>query len=155
MLRPPVPIDSHERAGGDAFHDLLGMWAALLELGWSSIALVPTGASVSVQSSVEALRTALKGVREPPVVIDARGADVPEGKKRLGELHTALSSGTRAVVLVDSLIQSLAGVHLVHGVDAVVLAVHVGEMDLESLTSSVAIIGPERILGSFTAPSFP
>ena len=62
---------------------------------------------------------------------------------------------SRAVVLVDSLIQSLAGVHLVQGVDAVVLAVHVGDMDLEALTSSVAIIGPDRILGSFTAPSAP
>ena len=144
-----------EHAESDALLDLRDMWAALLDLGWTSIALVPTGAAVSVEGSVEALRAALKGIQEPPVVIDARGADVPDGKTRLGELRIALSSGARAIVLVDSLIQSLAGVHLVQGVDAVVLAVHVGDMDLDALTSSVALIGPDRILGSFTAPSSP
>lgn len=150
-----MSLDPPDDAGSDALLDLREMWAALLELGWSSIALVPTGASISVQGSVNALHAALKGVPMAPVVIDARGADVPAGKKALGELRKALSSGLRAVVLVDSLIQSLAGVHLVQGVEAVVLAVHVGDMDLDALTSSVAIIGPNRILGSFTAPSAP
>jgi hypothetical protein len=146
---------SLDHAGSKALLDLREMWSALLDLGWTSIALVPTEASVSVQGSVDALHASLRGVEDPPLIIDARGAGVPEGKKCLGELQAALSSGSRAVVLVDSLIQSPVGVHLVQGVDSVVLAVHVGEMDLEALTSSVAIIGTDRILGSFTAPSSP
>jgi hypothetical protein len=143
---------SLDHAGSKALLDLREMWSALLDLGWTSIALVPTEASVSVQGSVDALHASLRGVEDPPLIIDARGAGVPEGKKCLGELQAALSSGSRAVVLVDSLIQSPVGVHLVQGVDSVVLA---GEMDLEALTSSVAIIGTDRILGSFTAPSSP
>jgi hypothetical protein len=79
--------------------------------------------------------------------------DVVEGKRRVADLRAILSEGKRAVVLVDSLIQSLSGVHLVSGVDAVVLVVHVGALDFDALTSTVTLIGPDRILGSVTAPS--
>ncbi|MGA8890106.1 MAG: hypothetical protein WB493_00965 [Anaeromyxobacteraceae bacterium] len=149
MTRPSTPAPG---PGPEGLLDLREMWDALLDQGWGSLALVPTGTSVSVQSSVDALRAALQKAPQALQIIDARGADVAEGKKKLGDLRVAVADGSRAVVLVDSLIQSLAGVHLVQGVDAVVLAVHVGDMDLESLTSSVAMIGPDRILGSFTAP---
>jgi hypothetical protein len=132
------------------------MWSALLEGGWNSLALVPTDHSVSVDLAVDALRAAIQKAGEAGAalhVIDARGVDVVEGKRRVADLRAILSEGKRAVVLVDSLIQSLSGVHLVSGVDAVVLVVHVGALDFDALTSTVTLIGPDRILGSVTAPS--
>ena len=148
-----VSRSSTNSPGAEALLDLREMWGALLEQGWSSIAIVPTGASVSVQISVDALHAALRAAPEAIKIVDVRGADAQEGKKRLRDLGAAVADGSRAVVLVDSLIESLAGVHLVQAVDAVLLAVHVGDMDLEFLTSSVAIIGSERVLGSFTVPA--
>jgi len=150
MVRPiPYP----DRPEG--FLDLQEMWTALLDGGWDSLALVPTDRSVSAQVAVDALHCAVERAGEAGLalgVIDARGVDVSEGTRRVTDLRAMLSQGKRAVVVVDSLIHSLSGVHLVSNVDAVVLVVHVGAIDFESLTSTVAMIGADRILGTVTAP---
>jgi len=150
-----MPDQSGDPAPEQSLRDLQEMWKALLALDWDSLAVIPTDNGVSVQQVVDAL-TATSGASKPPVrCMDARGVDVAEAKRLARDLATSLSGGSRVVVVVDPLIHSLSGVHLVHGVNAVLLVVWVGAMDLDSLTSTVAIVGGERILGSVTAPVGP
>jgi hypothetical protein len=140
----------HQRPG---FLDLVEMWDALLVGGWDSLAVVPTDHQVSSDLVVLALETSVQkrpgGVR----ILDARGADAPASKRLAGEFSTAIVAGERVVVLVDSLMRSLSGVHLLQSVGAVLLVIRVAGMDLESVSSTIALIGSERILGSVTAPA--
>jgi len=131
--------------------DLEEMWGALLRCDWNSLAVVPTDPGVSVREVVAVLQSKIAGSNPVIRVIDARGVDVADGKRLAGQM-AADSGRARTVVVVDSLIQSLSGVHLVQGVNAVLLVVRVAALDLESLASTVAIVGPTRVLGSVTAP---
>jgi hypothetical protein len=143
---PGVPIRQQ------GLPDLVEMWTALLACDWDSLAVIPTDRGVSVQQVMAALLESAVGSDPPVRCIDARGVDVAEAKRLEGDLAAALSERSRAVVVVDPLILSLSGVHLVQAVNAVLLVVQVGAMDLDSLTSTVAIVGAERILGSVAAP---
>ena len=132
--------------------DLEEMWKALLACDWDSLAVIPTDQGVSVQSVVDTLLAISSRTGRPVKCLDARGVEIADGKRLAKELAAARSTNTRAVVVVDSLIRSLSGVHLVQGVNAVLLVVRVGLMDLDALTSTVAIVGAERIVGSVAAP---
>jgi hypothetical protein len=134
------------------FLDLREMWTSLLDGTWNSLALVPTDHPASVQSVVDALVSAAELAKAPVRLIDARGVDVAEGMRLVQDLVSAVSAGSRAVVVVDSIIRSLSGVHLVKVVDAIVLVVQVGAINVESATSTVDVIGSGRILGSVAAP---
>ena len=133
--------------------DLEEMWKALLACDWDSLAVIPTDQGVSVQAVVDTLQSISSRTGRPVRCFDARGVEIADGKRLARELAAALSTNTRAVVVVDSLIGSLSGVHLVRGVNAVLLVVRVGLMNLDALTSTVEIVGAERIVGSVTAPA--
>lgn len=132
--------------------DLEEMWKALLACEWDSLAVIPTDQGVSVQAVVDTLQSISSRTGRPVKCLDARGVEIAGSKRLAKDLAATLSTNTRAVVVVDSLIRSLSGVHLVQGVNAVLLVVRVGLMDLDALTSTVAIVGAERIVGSVTAP---
>ena len=150
-----MPDESAGPAPRQEVRDLEEMWTALLACGWNLLAVVPTDHGISVQPVVDALR-ATSGAANPPVsCIDARGADIAEAKRLAEELAAAISRKSRAVVVVDSLMGSLSGVHLVQGANSVLLVVRIGGMDLDSLTGTVAIVGSERVVGSVTAPVGP
>ena len=55
--------------------------------------------------------------------------------------------------VVDSLMQSLAGVPLLRHAEVVLLVVRVSSSDPEGLRSTIDIVGPERIVGSVAVPS--
>ncbi len=133
--------------------DLEAMWAALLAGDWSALAVVPTDEGISAKDVVDALQRAVVGTNPPVHVVDARGVDVEEARRLVGRVESALAKQARAVVVVDPLVRSLAGVHLVRDADAILLVVKVGARELQSLTSTVSMLGTARILGSVTAPS--
>jgi len=60
--------------------------------------------------------------------------------------------GARAVVAVDSLMQSLGGTPLVRDADAVLLVVRLGVSNFDSVQSTIDIVGRERILGAVALP---
>jgi hypothetical protein len=149
-----MPDDSGGSVAQQGRQDLEEMWTALLACDWSSLAVVPTDHTVLLKQVVAVLHSRL-GDSDPPIsVIDARGVNVAEGKQLTGKLASAISGRGRVVVVVDPLTSSLSGVHLVESVTAVLLVVRIGAMDLDSLTSTVAIVGPDRIVGSVTASDF-
>jgi hypothetical protein len=132
--------------------DLEAMWSALLAADWTTLAVVPTDQGASVQEVVDTLLTT-SADRDPPVhCFDARGVDVEEAKRLAGRVETSRAKRGRAVVIVDPLIRSLAGVHLVRDADGILLVVTVRATELDSLTSTVSMLGSSRILGSVTAP---
>lgn len=132
--------------------DVEEMWTALLDSDWNSLALVPTDHTVSAQLVIDALLSVAKRTSPPVRIIDGRGKNVADGQSLVRDVAVATSEGARVVVIVDSLMRSLSGVHLVKCVDAVILVVRVGAVDLESLSSTLAVIGTDRIRGTVTAP---
>jgi hypothetical protein len=137
----------------DAALDISEMWRGLLATGWHSLAVVPTDKTVSCQVVADALASVASSSEGTVHRIDARGADIAAARQRVGEVQSLRDSEQKTVVFVDSLMESLSGVHLVREVDAVLLVVRVGSIDVESLTSSVSMIGPDKIVGSVTGPA--
>jgi hypothetical protein len=146
---PTKPIPTSNEQG---FLDLQEMWKALLACDWRSLTLVPTDHGMAVQQVVDAFHSIADSVKPPIRLIDARGVDVAQGKRLAQDAEGALASDTRLVVVVDPLIHSLSGAHLVRCAHAVLLIVRVGAMDVDALTSTVSMVGAERIVGSVTAP---
>jgi hypothetical protein len=128
------------------------MWRALLACAWQSLTLVPTDRGMAVQQVVDAFQSISVSAQPPIQFIDARGVDVAQGKRLAQDVEAALSKDVRLVVVVDPLIHSLSGAHLVRCAQAVLLIVRVGAMDVDALTSTVSMVGAERIVGSVTAP---
>lgn len=132
--------------------DLQEMWSALLACDWKSLTLVPTDHGMAVQEVVDAFRSVTASAQPPILFVDGRGVDVAQGKRLAQDVEAALAGPSRIVVVVDPLIHSLSGTHLVRCAQAVLLVVRVGAMDVDALTSTVSMVGPERIVGSVTAP---
>jgi len=147
-----MPTDSGRPVSQQGLRDLQEMWRALLACDWGSLGVVPTDHGISVQEVVDALHAAAWASDPPVRRIDARGVDIAEARRLALDLAAAVSEKSRAVVVVDSLVRSLSGVHLIQEVDAILLVFRVGAMDLDSLRSTVDIVGAERIVGSVTAP---
>ena len=132
--------------------DLTEMWTALLASGWNCLAVVPTDSGVSLQDVVEVLNTSSESCAPPVRCIDTRGVDIAEAKRLAGKLPgSAPDDGGRTVIILDPLTSSLAGVHLLQKVDAVLLVIRVASFDVESLTSTVTMVGSGRIVGAVTA----
>ncbi len=144
-------VAKHQSRQG--FRDLLDMWNALLETLGGILAVVPSDHEVSLDLVVQALDAAVQKVREPVKVLDARGADIARGKHLAAEVRAKERAGERVVVVIDSPMLSLPGVDLLQCATDVLLVVRVGAGDLGALSSTVSLIGVDRIIGSVTAPA--
>lgn len=133
--------------------DLEQMWSSLLRGSWSSLAVVPADQGISAKVVTKALSEAVRAHGGGALaMIDATGASVAEGALLAKELASTIGAGSRAVVTVDSLMESLGGVALVRDVEAVLLVVRLGASNFDSVQSTIDIIGPGRILGSVALP---
>jgi hypothetical protein len=129
------------------------MWLSLMQGDWSSIAVVPTDPG----TSAKAVTSALEEIAQlhdvgPFTVVDAEGASIGEGERLSEQVLFMAAQGSRPVVAVDSLIQSLSGVPLIRGIDAVLLVVRLGSSNFEAVQSTIDIIEPRRIVGSVALP---
>jgi hypothetical protein len=150
MLQKPSDVSAPDRP---ADVDLLAMWSALLASEWDSLAVIPADPDVALGPLVDALVASSHGARRPATLVDARGVDALEGKRLASEIPTGVGAGERPVVVMDSLMRSLTGVHFLPCVRSVLLVVQVGATDPESLSSTVSLVGVERIIGSVAAPA--
>jgi len=121
------------------------MWLAILQEEWWSIAVVPTDQSVSVQPVMQAL--ARIGQLHQVRLIDAQGVSVADGLKLSAMTGQIIGVGPRSVLAVDSVVESLSGVSVVNRVSKVLLVLRFGTSRLESVESTIRIVGRERILG--------
>jgi hypothetical protein len=129
--------------------DVERLWRALLITTWRGLVVIPASSSTSVESVLGSLRAVLKpGAAAEVEIVDGRGASMGDGE-RLSKMATGGSSdGRRFVAFIDPITQSLAGVPLVRASDAVLLVVQVNSQDVESLSSTLSIVGIDRVIGS-------
>jgi hypothetical protein len=142
MKANPAATDSTSR-------ELQNLWEALLGAEWMSLAVVPTDHGTSAAPVTAALaalgeRHLLPGLR----IMDARGATVMEGERLNRDLGVAVAEGERVVIVVDSVMRSLAGIPLLRSAEVVLLVVRVGTSDGEGFASTIGIVGADRIVGS-------
>jgi hypothetical protein len=131
--------------------DLVEMWKSLLDGSWNSLAVVPSDQLVSVRAVVEALGLVTRDAADRVRVFDARGFDVDQVKALFSEIASTISSGKRVVIVVDSLMRSLAGAQVVRDANAVLLVIRMGGLDHESLTSTLDLVGHDRIVGAVSS----
>jgi len=142
------------RPGTPATRELDEMWESLLAASWNSLAVVPADHGTPVGLVTASLgAVAVRHSRGDFRLIDAQGATVQGGDLLSQDLAAAVKEGTRVIVVVDSLMRSLAGVPLVQQAEVVLLVVRISPSDPEGLRSTIGIVGPERIMGSVAVPS--
>jgi len=145
--RAAVPADAPR-------HELRQMWLSLVRGNWSSIVIVPTDAGIPTRDVVGALLEAVAlHEMERFQIIDAVGASPAHGELLAQDLASVVARGARAVVAVDSLMQSLGGTPLVRDADAALLVVRLGVSNYDTVQSTIDIVGRERILGAVALPS--
>jgi len=133
--------------------ELQQMWLSLMSGNWSSMAVIPTDPGMSTKGVTAALvEVARLHDVGPFKIVDAEGASVAEGIRLAQEVAAVVASGTRAVVAVDSLMQSLSGVPLVRDADAALLVVRLGSSNFDWVQSTIDIIPPGRLVGSVALP---
>jgi hypothetical protein len=116
--------------------------------GWRGLVVIPASSSTNVEPVLGALRSALPhGASSEVEIVDGRGASMGDGD-RLARKVTGVPDGRRFVAFIDPITQSLAGVPLVRAADAVLLVVQVNSQDVESLSSTLSIVGIDRVIGS-------
>ena len=129
------------------------MWESLLHAGWRSLVVVPADHG----TPVEVVTNALHAVSRRPggealKVVDASSATVAQGEGLAMQLKTLVDGGARVVAIVDSVMLSLAGIPLIRSAEEVLLVVRVGDGDPDGMTSTIGIVGPERIIGTVAVP---
>jgi hypothetical protein len=139
---------------GAALREMQQMWLSLMRGSWSSLVIVPTDPGTSARVVIGAL---VEAAHQEDVgrfeIIDAEGASPAHGERFAQELASVVAGGARAVVAVDSLMQSLGGTPLVRDAEAVLLVVRLGVSNFDSVQSTIDIVGRERILGAVALPS--
>jgi hypothetical protein len=137
--------------GRPALPLLIDMWDALLAQDWPSLGVVPADHRVSLDVVVAALEASARTAARPVHIVDARGLDVAQGRRLAGETSADAASGRRPVFVVDSLMRSLSGVHLIQSASLVLVVVHAEGMEAGSTSSTVDLVGADRVLGMIVA----
>src|SRR5262245_60228787 len=127
------------------------LWYQLQSTSWSSLALVPTDATINVTRVAEALvavgrrqgnssMTLLSGVGVRPNDVQSLLSSVREASLRHGRL----------VVACDGLQVNPAALPLARACTGLLLVVRLGESRLDSARKTVESIGRNRIIASIT-----
>ena len=130
------------------------MWRGLLATTWQCLVVIPCGPRTPTAELMDALHAQLSHVGDKDTgVVDARGASIEQGSRLVEEAVGTKRAGSRAIAFIDPITLSLAGVPLVRVADAVLLVVQVDSSDEESFTSTLSIVGPDRVVGSVAVPA--
>jgi hypothetical protein len=134
--------------------DLERLWRALLTTSWRCLVVVPADPSTSVDSVLGALRSVLSAEGSQPIdLLDGRGASMGDGGRLAQQVLEGGSMGRRVIAFIDPITQSLAGVPLVRAADSVLLIVQIDSPDVESLSSTLSIVGADRVVGAVAVPA--
>ena len=129
--------------------DLERLWRALLPTGWRCLVVIPAGPATSVDPVLDALRLVLSPDGPDKIeILDARGASMGDGDLLARQVVDGGSPGRRVIAFIDPITQSLAGVPLVRAADSVLLIVQIDSSDVESLSSTLSIVGADRVVGA-------
>jgi hypothetical protein len=116
---------------------------------WQCLVVIPAGPSTSVDSVLDALELVLgPDGSDTTEILDGRSASMGDGDLLARQVVDDESTGRRVVAFIDPITQSLAGVPLVRAADSVLLIVQIDSSDVESLSSTLSIVGADRVVGA-------
>jgi hypothetical protein len=78
---------------------------------------------------------------------------MPDGDRLAKRIVEGDYSKRRVVAFIDPITQSLAGVPLVRAADSVLLVIQIDSTDVESLSSTLSIVGAGRVVGAVAVPA--
>jgi len=121
------------------------MWLSLLREDWASLVIVPTDHAISTYPVTAPLAeiAKLNAFR----VFDAQRVSVADGLKLGARLAQAASAGSRTIVILDSLMESLGSVSVANQANRALVVVQLGVSRSDSLQSTIGLVGRDKILG--------
>jgi hypothetical protein len=137
------------------------LWFALQDKAWSSLAILPAGPGESALGVANALYDVGALVSGGPMrLLDARAVTLSTSASFILNMSSLVSApgerrqgGTqRALVVLASVLEQMAGIPIVLAADAVVLTVVLGKTTLESARQTLELVGAERVLGCILVP---
>jgi hypothetical protein len=143
---------------GTAAH---GLWFAVQTRPWCSLAVLPAGPGESALSVANALYDVGALVSGGPMrLLDARAVTLASSASFIVNMSSLVSApgerrnggAQRAVVVLASVIDQMAGVPIVLSADAAILTVTLGKTTLDSARRTLELVGAERVLGCILVP---
>ena len=137
------------------------LWFAVQRRPWSSLAVLPAGPGESALAVANALYDVGALVSGGPMrLLDARAVTLASSASFIVNMSSLVSAPgerrqggvQRAVVVLASVIDQLAGVPIVLSADAVLLTVVLGKTTLDSARRTLDLVGAERVLGCILVP---
>ena len=137
------------------------LWFAVQTRPWLSLAILPAGPGESALAVAHALYDTGALVSGGPIrLLDARAVTLATSASFIVNMSSLVSApgerrtgGTqRALVVLSSVLEQLAGVPIVLAADAVVLTLTLGKTTLDSARRTVELVGAERVLGTILVP---
>ncbi len=133
------------------------LWFAVQTRPWLSLAVLPAGPGESALGVANALYDVGALVSGGPIrLLDARAVTLASSASLIVNMSSLVSApgerrtgGTqRAIVLLASVIDQLAGVPIVLAADAAVLTLTLGKTTLDSARRTLELVGADRVLGT-------
>jgi hypothetical protein len=130
-------------------NDWQRIWLATRQQNWTSLALIPSDASVEVAGVAEALAATGRLYGERPVsVLSAKGVQVPDVRHLLDTLGVMTERGDWVIVPVDPIVENPSSVPIAQATSAALLVVRLGQSQLTLARNAVEVVGRGRFLGS-------
>jgi hypothetical protein len=137
------------------------LWFAVQTRPWLSLAVLPAGPGGSALSVANALYDVGALVSGGPIrLLDARAVTLATSASFIVNMSSLVSApgerrtgGTqRAVVVLSSVLEQLAGVPIVLAADALVLTVTLGKTRIDDVRRTQELVGADRIIGCVLVP---
>jgi hypothetical protein len=137
------------------------LWFAVQKRPWLSLAVLPAGPGESALHVANALYDVGALISGGPIrLLDARSLSMASSASFIVNMSSLVSGPgerrtggeQRAIVLLSSVIEQLAGIPVVLAADAVLLTVTLGKTTVDSVRRTQELLGPERVIGSVLVP---
>jgi hypothetical protein len=132
------------------------LWFAVRGKPWSSLAVLPAGPRESALAVANGLYDVGALVTGGPMrLLDARAVSLTSSASFIVNMSSLVSGPgerrtggeQRAIVLLNSVIEQLAGIPVVLAADAVLLTVTLGKTSIDCARRTLELLGAERVLG--------
>lgn len=118
---------------------------------WKSLTVVPASASFSAAFVGKALVEVSNLVHGTMArYFSTEDLDLTAVSKIIGEVTSHVEKGGKAVVCVDSVMSSQAGVPIAIASDAALLVVHLGVTTTDDARNTLELIGASKFIGAVT-----
>jgi hypothetical protein len=125
------------------------IWFSSRHRDWSSLALVPSDASVDIDRMADMLATTGRLHGERPVsVVKATGVQLEGVQPIVDAIATLVERGENVVVPLDPVADNPAAIAILRACSAALLVVRLGESQLSAAQTTVEIVDRERFVGS-------